>query len=275
MERIGILGDVHYLCSPQSFKRPSSVKLRPYYEAVLEYLTEKMQTATFLSVGDIAHNGRKSEFSEFYSLVKARHMKLSHVMGNHDLLIHGKDELAGLEFYRRDCLVRGESCYILYLDTAKERREDDWGGILTGRQLDLLERSVTESGKRPLVVAAHHPVYGTTYGSTDYLMSIEANERIGSILERKEGQGIFVNGHTHLSSMARRGSWTFVQAASIMNMNAVPFIETDGESAQVVWIPVNDQALKETGYKIGSNLYGYTYLSDEYLEKGGERVTWV
>lgn len=271
METIGILGDVHYIKSKQELKQASDVQLKPYYEAFLSYMMKETHSSKFLSVGDIAHTGQKSEFFEFYDLIREYQIDLSHVMGNHDLLRYKKDEFADLEFYRRDSLLREKDYDILFLDTAKEKREDDWGGLLTGSQLEFLKKCVVESGHKLLIIVAHHPIFDTTYGSTDYLMSIDENETIHRILDMKIGQGIFVCGHTHLSSMIKKKNWLIVQAASIMNMNTMPILQVDHGEAKVVWIHVKDRVLKETGYKIGSNLKGYTYLSDKYLEKAGER----
>ena len=52
MERIGILGDVHYINSKQELKQELAVQLKSYYIACLEYLKKETQTARFLSVGD-------------------------------------------------------------------------------------------------------------------------------------------------------------------------------------------------------------------------------
>ena len=270
MERIGILGDVHYINSKQELKQELAVQLKSYYIACLEYLKKETQTARFLSVGDIAHTGQKSEFLEFYDLIKSHGIDLSHVMGNHDLLQFKKYELTDLEYYRRDCLIREEEYDILFLDTAKEKKEEDWGGILNNSQLELLKKCVIESNQRLLIVVAHHPIFDTTYGSTDYLMSIEENAEINHILDMKVGQGIFVCGHTHLSSMVKKKNWSMIQAASIMNMNTIPFLLINHGEAFVVWSRIKDKELKEAGCIIGSSLKGYTYLSDKYLERGGE-----
>ena len=61
-----------------------------------------------------------------------------------------------------------------------------------------------------------------------------------------------------------------IQAASIMNMNTIPFLLINHGEAFVVWSRIKDKELKEAGCIIGSSLKGYTYLSDKYLERGGE-----
>jgi hypothetical protein len=70
---------------------------------------------------------------------------------------------------------------------------EDWGGWVDKEQLQWFGGVVKASGTKPMLVFAHHPVHNTTKRSEREKGSIHASIDMWSILEQKEGVGIYFN----------------------------------------------------------------------------------
>ena len=113
--------------------------------------------------------------------------------------------------------IETDEAYLLFLETAREQEDpDNWGGWISKEQLVWLEKEIEKSGDKLLLIFAHHPVYDTTFRSNFSMLSIEPKIDVWSVLRKKKGKGIYVNGHNHVDSIVGSENWTFIQIAAVI-----------------------------------------------------------
>jgi hypothetical protein len=86
------------------------------------------------------------------------------------------------------------------------------------------------------------------------MLRIHPEYDIWSCLQKKSGSGFYFNGHNHITSIATRDNWHFVQTPAVLDIPAFRVIEyTDGKlNVQVV--PIEDKELLELAVLIGANM---------------------
>ncbi|MGX4585333.1 metallophosphoesterase family protein [Paenibacillus chitinolyticus] len=229
MIKLMIMGDLHYPGQLVHTDERMNKARDAYFEQYLRWFLA-FEADYYLSVGDLTHAGTPSEFRFILGEVSRAlpDGKFLYVLGNHDTECCAKSELAVLTGQPRYMAIESEDAALILLDTARESR-DDWSGTVDAEQLDWLREQVSKYGTKPLFVFAHHPISGTTARSEEPMMSLDPKIDLMSVLKLHRGPGFYFNGHNHVQSIVRHGSWHFIQASAVPDLPAALVVDLHGE----------------------------------------------
>ncbi|SFI70080.1 Calcineurin-like phosphoesterase [Paenibacillus sp. UNC496MF] len=250
--KLVLLGDLHYHEIDAAV--PGLPEAREAFYRTL--LDDALNTEAdwHVSLGDLTNFGTASELSEVYALLKRDDRTFIHVLGNHDVYSQPREEVLRITGQQRYRAIDTEAAMLLFLDTAREMNTADWSGWLDEEQLLWLGAKVAESGTKPLLVFAHHPVFGTTARSELDKASIHPDIDMWRILSQKQGVGVYFNGHTHVDSIAARDNWTFVQLSAGLDLPGYRIVELDGERIRIAAVDVDVEGLLEHGAALHRNM---------------------
>ncbi|MBB3131001.1 3',5'-cyclic AMP phosphodiesterase CpdA [Paenibacillus rhizosphaerae] len=243
MMRLALLGDLHYHEIDESVTGLKEAR-RAFYQTVLEQFLEQ-EADLYISLGDLTNFGTASELREVYDLLRRQDKTFIHVLGNHDLYAQRRAEVLEITGQERYHAIDTDQAMLVFLDTAKEMDFKDWGGWLDPEQLGWLEEQVGLSGDKPLLVFGHHPVYNTTAGSEKDKGSIHPIIDMWSILNQKQGIGIYFNGHTHMDSIAHRQDWSFVQLSACLDQPGFRIVDIAEDAIRITPVEVMDPTLPD------------------------------
>ncbi|WP_135556664.1 metallophosphoesterase family protein [Paenibacillus cymbidii] len=222
--KLALLGDLHY---PHLSEDAVVVALRDsWFGGVLKTFLD-VEADMHISLGDLTNEGRADELRDVYGAVDGHvpPRRFVQVLGNHDTLAMGKREwMARTGQARYFALERAEAT-LVFLDTAKEGRADDFGGELDAEQAEWLAGIVRESGEKPLLVFGHHPLVDTTTHSEQPMFGFHRDADPWPILCGKRGKGFYFCGHNHAHSIVKREQWHFIQTAACLDTVAVRTVE--------------------------------------------------
>lgn len=221
--RLIVMGDLHYHQADEAV--PEWLEARDEFYRILLHRYMELEGDAHISLGDLTNYGRTEELREVYRLLARRDRNFYHVLGNHDLYAQPRKQVLALTGQARYRSVEMDAAVLVFLDTAKEMDVDDWSGVVDERQLTWLSDVLEASGDKPVLVFAHHPVYGTTARSTAEKASVQPDIPLWEVLRRKTGTGVYFNGHTHVDSIAHRDNWTFVQVSACLDQHAFRVVE--------------------------------------------------
>ncbi|MFB9326394.1 metallophosphoesterase family protein [Paenibacillus aurantiacus] len=233
-----LMGDLHYHDIDEAVEGWQEARAG-FYESVLERFLD-MDADFHISLGDLTNYGTTTELLEVYELLRRKERNFVHVLGNHDLYAQTRREVLALTGGRRYHAIDTEQATLVFLDTAKEMDHADWGGWLDDEQLHWFEGVVQASGNKPLLVFGHHPVYQTTTRSETDKGSIHPSIDMWRILRRKEGVGVYFNGHTHVDSIARQENWTFVQLSACIDQHGFRVVELGERDIRITAVDCDD-----------------------------------
>lgn len=223
MMKLVLMGDLHYHEIDHSI--PGLLEARTtFYHTLLERFLD-INADLHISLGDLTNLGSSLELQEVYEILRHKDRTFIHVLGNHDLYTQTRREVLEITGQQRYHAIDTDTAMLVFLDTAKEMDFEDWGGWIDDEQLKWLERLIDASGSKPLLVFGHHPVYNTTARSETEKGSIHPSIDIWSILNRKNGVGIYFNGHTHVDSIVTQNNWTFVQLSACLDQHGFRILE--------------------------------------------------
>lgn len=243
MMKLVLMGDLHYHEIDE--KIPGLLEARTsFYNTILGRFLE-IDADLHISLGDLTNFGTSLELVEVYELLRQQDRTFIHVLGNHDLYGQTRNEVLEITGQQRYHAMNTDSAILVFLDTAKEMDFTDWGGWIDEEQLVWFERIVEASGTKPLLVFGHHPVYNTTARSDMEKGSIHPNIDIWRILNKKEGIGIYFNGHTHVDSIVAQNNWTFVQLSACLDQQSFRIVELTDEEIHISSVDLTDEALPE------------------------------
>ncbi|NEW07383.1 metallophosphoesterase [Paenibacillus sp. SYP-B3998] len=242
--KIALIGDLHY--PSVVINRPEVLKAR---DAFFEHLlTAFLQTeADFhISIGDLTNVGELSEFAYVFNKVQScgERVRFIHVMGNHDTYTNAKAEVLAATGQEPYGLIEADEANLILLDTARET-VTDWSGFMEDEQLAWLENAVRQHPDKPLLVFAHHPIYGTTARSQETMMSLHESVDLRSILNQHNGTGLYFNGHNHINSIVEEAGWYYVQTAAPLDMPAFRLITIQNGQVDVELVQLEDEKVKE------------------------------
>ncbi|GGD89578.1 hypothetical protein GCM10010911_55230 [Paenibacillus nasutitermitis] len=241
--RLVLMGDLHYHEIDAAI--PGLAEARSvFYNTLLERFLD-VEGDLHVSIGDLTNFGTSVELQEVYELLRRDERTFIHVLGNHDLYSQTREQVLAITGQRRYFAMDTESALLVFLDTAREMDLTDWGGWLDEEQLQWLEQMVEASGTKPLLVFGHHPVYKTTRRSEGEKSSIHPDIDMRRILNRKQGVGVYFNGHTHVDSIIVEGSWTFVQLSSCMDQHAFRIVELADQDIRISTMDIADAAVHD------------------------------
>ncbi|MDN7247026.1 metallophosphoesterase family protein [Planococcus shenhongbingii] len=262
--KIAVIGDLHYPtlkdgCAYIEEDRQS------FYETFLERFFS-IPADLYVSIGDLTNFGRIDELEEVYAIIRKHNKPFKHVLGNHDLYAMTREAVLSTTEQKHFHTVSTDSAVLAFLDTALEQDYEDWGGTMDGVQQYWLESIVKESEELPLILFAHHPVFSTTINSEKEKRCIHPDIPIWDILNKKQGAGLYVNGHNHCNSLAAREQWTFLQLSAVLDDQAVRIIEVTDSFISIDSVTVDDAKLRKHAEAIGHAIKHFT-LKQESVGK--------
>jgi 3',5'-cyclic-AMP phosphodiesterase len=255
--KLVLMGDLHYHQIDETV--PGWLEARThFYETFLGRFLD-FDADSHISLGDLTNYGASSELQEVFEIIRKKERTFYHVLGNHDLYAQTRREVLQITGQARYHSITTERAVLAFIDTAKEMDYEDWGGWIEEEQLQWLEDVVKESGTKPLLVFAHHPVYNTTTKSNQDKASIHPSIDMWKILSQKEGVGIYFNGHTHIDSIVTQDNWTFVQLSACLDQHGVRIVEIEQEKICVSAVDITDAVLVENVETLYKNMDHFTH----------------
>jgi len=239
--KLVVMGDLHYHEIDAAIAGWKEAR-DAFYDALLERFLD-MEADFHISLGDLTNYGATTELEEVYALLRRKERSFIHVLGNHDLYAQSRANVLKLSGGLRYQAIDTEMALLVFLDTAREMDFDDWGGWIDDEQLVWLESRVRASGTKPMLVFGHHPVHNTTARSETDMGSIHPGIDMWRILSRKEGTGVYFNGHTHVDSIVQRQNWTFVQLSACLDQFGFRMVEIGEEDIRIAPVDLNEAAL--------------------------------
>jgi 3',5'-cyclic-AMP phosphodiesterase len=250
--RIAVIGDLHYPELNKDNQFIAGVR-QGFYETFMKRFFS-VPADLYVSVGDLTNYGTAEELEDIYSIIRRQGKQFVHVLGNHDVYGLKRSEVLEITQQQRFHLVETDSAMLAFLDTTREQDREDCGGILDPVQQEWLESVVEYSEDTPLLVFGHHPVHATTTKSHERMHYIEPHAKIQEILQKKQGQGLYINGHNHYNSIALRKRWTFLQIAAVLDEQAVRIIDVTDSFISIDSIDLSDPLLREQAKAIGETI---------------------
>jgi 3',5'-cyclic AMP phosphodiesterase CpdA len=251
------MGDLHYSAIDETVEGLYEAR-SSFYETFLGRFLE-IDADAHISLGDLTNYGLSIELQEVYDILSRSERQFIHVLGNHDLYAQPRNNVLALTGQARYHSITTEEAVCVFLDTAKEMDYEDWGGWIDEEQLQWFESIVKESGTKPLLVFAHHPVYNTTKNSELEKGSIHPDIDMWKILEQKEGQGFYFNGHTHHDSIVKQENWTFVQLSAALDQHCFRIVELDQEEVTISAIDVHDHEVVKNAPTLHEHMNHFTH----------------
>ncbi|NQX66213.1 metallophosphoesterase [Paenibacillus alba] len=251
--KIAMIGDLHY--PSMVINRPEVVKARDaFFEHVLSAFLET-EADYHISIGDLTNVGELAEFDYIFSKVKSygSRVRFIHIMGNHDTYTHAKADVLAATGREPYGLIKTEEATIVMLDTAREI-VTDWSGFMEDEQLAWLETVVRDHSDKPMLVFAHHPIYGTTARSKEAMMSLHETVELRQILNKHTGIGFYFNGHNHTNSIVNECNWYFVQTAAMLDIPAFRLITVESGQVSVDLIRLEDESMLEWAYFLSRHM---------------------
>ncbi|WP_158289482.1 metallophosphoesterase family protein [Paenibacillus flagellatus] len=252
--RIAIMGDFHYPRMQHAGNELLKAR-ESFFGGMLERFMA-IEADLHVSLGDLTNEGTEDELGYVFGKIRSLGGGNSfvHTLGNHDTYWMPKADILAITGQLRYRAIETDEAVVLVLDTTREMNPADWGGELDPMQLEWLDGQVRRSERKPLLVFAHHPVYGTTARSTISKLSIDPNIDIRSILSKKQGFGVYFCGHNHQHSIVREGNWHFVQTAAVLDVPAFRIAEVRDGALSVETVRVRDEELQRLARLIGGNM---------------------
>lgn len=215
--RFGILGDLHI----------GSPRAEELSRAAVDDLN-RSGAEVVVQLGDITDRGREEQFRLAAAILGRLEMPLATMMGNHDVLAPGADELTGRRFYSSyfgreadGVLVEHRGWRLAVLDSATHLASPFTAfDLVTGSFLDLpggaivrgsltvpqheILAEVAEPGAPPAFVFLHHPPQPYP-GFPPILFGLRDADsgRLHAVADSGNVWGVFA-GHTHRNAITRR-----------------------------------------------------------------------
>jgi Icc protein len=247
--RIAVIGDLHYPELNADNQHIAGAR-QEFYETFMDRFFS-IPADLYVSIGDLTNYGTAEELESIYSIIRRSGKNFVHVLGNHDVYGLKRKEVLEITQQQRFHLVETDSAMLAFLDTTREQDLKDCGGVLDPVQQEWLESVVEYSGETPLLVFGHHPIHATTTKSDEMMHYVHPLQPIQAILQKKQGQGLYINGHNHYNSIALRKRWTFLQIAAVLDEQAARIIDVTDSLISISSMDLSDPLLKVQGQTIG------------------------
>jgi len=221
--KIALIGDLHYPSKNGVTKPMAERTLQARDEFFPSFLNQffSEQADFHIALGDLTNFGQADEYKEVYQLIRQYDSNFVHVIGNHDLYQMGYDAVQEFTKQKRYDVMEIDGAIYVRLCTARELSPANYGGSLDEAQLEWLEKIIHQSGTKPIIVFAHHPIVDTTKFSNRDMYSIDPAIDMWSILSQKKGNGFYMNGHTHVNDIIKKEQWNFCQCCAVMDFPSI------------------------------------------------------
>ncbi|HUC93080.1 MAG TPA: metallophosphoesterase [Paenibacillus sp.] len=268
--KLVLMGDLHYHDIDATVAGWREARAA-FYETLLGRFLE-LDADFHISLGDLTNYGTTMELQEVYELLRRKERTFIHVLGNHDLYAQTRREVLAITGGQRYHAIDSDKAMLVFLDSAKEMDYEDWGGSIDGEQLQWFEEMVIASGTKPLLVFAHHPVYKTTARSETDKGSIHPSIGMWRILSRKEGKGIYFNGHTHVDSIVEQNNWVFVQLSACLDQHGFRVVDIDEEEIRITAVDVEETGVLEHAPTLHKHMNHFTHNPNARGEDADRKV---
>lgn len=258
--KIAVIGDLHYPSS--SALNQTTLKNRDEFFSTFMDNFLSQEAEFHISVGDLTNFGLKEELDGIYGYIQQYQRSFIHTLGNHDLYSQTREEVLSQVGMNGNHSIETEEAILLFLETAREMEFDRWDGWISEEQQNWLAEEIEKSGDKLMIIFAHHPVYDTTARSNIPMLSIEPSIDMWSILSKKKGKGIYVNGHNHTDSIVSNENWTFIQIASVMDNQSVRILDVQDDHFTVTAIHVGTEQSKQQADIIGKAIDHFQLFPD-------------
>lgn len=248
--RIAVAGDMHYPELPEENQHLKSIRNEFYLNYCRRFFS--IDADLYVSIGDLTNFGTKRELKEIYHVIGQFEKPFIHVLGNHDVYGNKRETVLNITDQKRYHAISTDVCDLAFIDTTRDQNTERWDGTVDGEQLSWLSEVVEQSGTRPLLVFGHHPLKNTTAYSNQAYSSINQDVPLWEVLQRKEGIGMYVNGHNHFYSFAERDQWIFTQLACILDHQAVRIIDIEKQKIDCKTINVSNETMKRQAQLLGN-----------------------
>ncbi|ALC83535.1 MULTISPECIES: metallophosphoesterase family protein [Bacillus] len=255
--KVVLMGDLHYPEIEDSVSDVLNARAA-FYQMFIDRFLE-IDADLHVSIGDLTNFGHATELQEIYKLLRRKERNFYHALGNHDLYAQTREEVLTITGQPRYHSIVTDEAVFAFLDTAKEMDFEDWGGHIDDEQLQWFENVVKDSGSKPLLVFAHHPIYNTTKNSDKEKGSIHPSIDMWRILDQKEGVGVYLNGHTHCDSIVNQKNWTFVQTSAVLDQHAFRLIEIEKDEIVISSLDITDQDIIDNAPIIYNHINHFTH----------------
>lgn len=247
--KIAVIGDLHYPALAEEYAFIKEDRKKFYVNFMERFFS--IPADLYVSIGDLTNYGLKEELEEIYAIIDQHQKPFVQVLGNHDLYGQTRHEVLTITQQKRYRDISTDQAVLAFLDTAKEQDYRDCGGALDPAQLYWLKGVVEQSGNRPLIVFGHHPVYDTTIQSDQEARSIHPGIPVWEVLNKKQGAGLYINGHNHCNSIAVREQWNFMQLAAVLDEQTARIIDLSDTEISIETIDLYDPELQKSAQVIG------------------------
>lgn len=254
MLRLALIGDLHYPHIERENRELFELREGFYADFLKGFMA--LEADMHISLGDLTHNGIMQEFEEVYQYIRTGGVSFRHVLGNHDAYSLSKENISSVLDHPLYEAVETEEALLVFLDSTRELMPHDWSGQLEAGQLEWLETQLGRSQDKPVLVFAHHPVYDTTHMSLEDKMHIDPSLDMQSILSRRNGAGLYFNGHNHTHSIVQKDSWSFIQTAASLCDPSYRIVEVDSNQIRIEVIPVEDPEILRNAQGLFEKLPG-------------------
>ncbi|MEW9699771.1 metallophosphoesterase [Paenibacillus sp. SI8] len=266
--RLVLMGDFHY--SRMANGTAEMLEARDYvYASMLDQFLD-MNADVHISLGDLTHEGLPEEFRVVFTRLNESTRQFIHVLGNHDTYSIPKTEILEITGQKRYSSLEMEEAVLIFLDSTKEMNKECWGGEMDAEQMDWLKAQLQASGEKPVLVFAHHPIYGTTAHSILDKLSIHPDFDMKSVLSVKKGPGFYFCGHNHTNSIVQQDGWHFIQTAACLDIPAFRVVELSGSLLDITTAQLNVAELEANIARFHRNMDGFTPVA----EARGEEMDW-
>ncbi|CAM3371099.1 metallophosphoesterase [Hydrogenibacillus schlegelii] len=257
--RIVLFGDFHFPwldCADEAVRDARDRAYRKIVEAVLAEPADYV-----VGIGDVTNLGRPEEFAAVRELFDPAGERFVYVLGNHDALLLPKNEIEAETGQPRFRAIEREEATLVVLDTARDRSLRDWSGTLDDEQRTWLADRLAEredGDRRPLLIFAHHPPYGTTARSTEEKMHLDPAIPFVELLAAGPAPAVVFTGHNHVHSIVRKAGIAFVQTAAMLDAPGYRVIDVEAGRIRVTFRPIDDPDLRAAIARFHRLMPGFT-----------------
>ncbi len=248
--RVVLLGDLHFseYASPELDIEREQVFTAMFKQAV------HLRPDLVVALGDTTHQGSLKELDPLHQIIQSSSQKagipIVTITGNHDCYQLSKSTIApyfiGFEGIQKPDFYPECLCGFLdlngvrftFLDTARDRDPDNFGGDVNLDQLHWLQALMADFNQDPklryFVLMGHHPLFQTTAISDEEMMHIANSQELMTVLETlSKPPGLYCCGHNHTHSIARIPNWLCIQTAAPLDCRGGRLLTLDSTGIRV------------------------------------------
>ncbi|MFB4159992.1 metallophosphoesterase [Geomicrobium sp. JSM 1781026] len=262
MVTFSIIGDLHYSIGESESEEMMELKNRFFQHFLTEFFS--LQSDFHVSIGDLTHHGKREEIQSIYAKINHLSASFQHVLGNHDLYELTKDEIVQLTGKPRYHAYSCSEGRVIRLDSTREKRPDNWSGVIDNEQFYWLKQEIDSHQNEPLIIFSHHPLYNTTTRSSEFNGSIIKEDPIHELLQNHKPGGYFFCGHCHTHSICREDNWCYIQTAAVYDHPVIRTVSIKNRTLKTTLHEIDDIELKNNAKKIHDSLYEKNTPFDPY-----------